>query len=68
MATLREIVFDCERPAARGLTPETDPVVLVDGPGLLVALGAAVQTEAAGYTILRDPELMSPPGEVRAQP
>ena len=60
MATLREIVFDCERPAslarfwatvldgyrvrpytrdevaelaARGLTPETDPVVLVDGPG-----------------------------------
>jgi hypothetical protein len=60
MATLREIVFDCEKPSAlarfwaavldgyrvraytdaeiarlaeRGLTPETDPVVLVDGPG-----------------------------------
>ncbi len=60
MGKLREIVFDCERPAllarfwaavldgyevrpydeaeiarlkARGLTPETDPTVLVDGPG-----------------------------------
>ncbi len=60
MATLREIVFDCEKPSAlarfwasvldgyrvraytdseiaqlaeRGLTPETDPVVMVDGPG-----------------------------------
>lgn len=60
MAKLREIVFDCERPAvlarfwaevldgyrvrsydqaeierlaAKGLTPETDPTVLVDGPG-----------------------------------
>jgi hypothetical protein len=60
MAALREIVFDCERPAALarfwsalldgyriraydaaeierlaalGLTPETDPAVLVDGPG-----------------------------------
>ena len=60
VATLREIVFDCERPSAlarfwaavldgyrvrsytdselaqlaeRGLTPETDPVVMVDGPG-----------------------------------
>jgi hypothetical protein len=120
VATLREIVFDCERPAAlarfwsavlddyhvrpysaeeiadlaaRGLSPETDPVVLVDGPGpllcfqrrpgplaaagpglrprlhldvraasrraevnRLVALGAAVQREAASYTVLRDPE------------
>jgi hypothetical protein len=63
MASLREIVFDCERPshlagfwaavldgyhvraydaaeiarlAARGLTPETDPTVLVDGPGPLL--------------------------------
>jgi hypothetical protein len=60
MATLRDIVFDCERAselarfwaavldgydvraydeaeiarlAGLGLTPETDPVVLVDGPG-----------------------------------
>ena len=60
MATIREIVFDCERPAALarfwaalldgyavraydeaeidrlaklGFTPETDPTVMVDGPG-----------------------------------
>jgi hypothetical protein len=63
MGTIREIVFDCEHPAALarfwaalldgyavrpydqaeidrlaglGLTPETDPTVMVDGPGPLL--------------------------------
>ena len=76
------------RLAARGLTPETDPTVLIDGPGpilcfqnvpgrtyannrihldiaapdrraevtRLLALGAAVQREADGYTVMSDPE------------
>jgi glyoxalase superfamily protein len=76
------------RLAALGLTPETDPSVLVDGPGPLLcfqrvsqrkvtrnrlhldvaapdrarevarltALGASFVREAAGYTVLRDPE------------
>ena len=76
------------RLAARGLTPESDPVVMVDGPGptlcfqrareprlakgrvhldvsargrrveveRLRALGAAVDREADGYTVMQDPE------------
>jgi Glyoxalase-like domain len=115
MATIREIVFDCERPseqarfwagvldgyqvraydraeidrlAGLGLTPETDPRVAVDGPGpilffqqvpehkttknrvhldveaasrpaevdRLVALGASVQQEFEGRTLMQDPE------------
>jgi hypothetical protein len=63
MGTIREIVFDCEQPAALarfwaalldgyairpydqaeidrlaklGFTPETDPTVMVDGPGLVL--------------------------------
>ncbi|WP_395676557.1 VOC family protein [Inquilinus sp.] len=79
---------EIERLAALGLTPETDPVVLVDGPGpslcfhqvperdytnnrvhldiaapdraaeveRLQALGAKVQREADGYTVMLDPE------------
>ncbi|WP_342240460.1 VOC family protein [Inquilinus sp. OTU3971] len=79
---------EIDRLAALGLTPETDPVVLVDGPGpslcvhqvpgrdytnnrvhldiaaadraaeveRLLALGARVQREAAGYTVMLDPE------------
>jgi hypothetical protein len=79
---------EIDRLAALGLTPETDPVVLVDGPGpslcfhqvpernytnnrvhldiaasdraaeveRLLALGARVQREAEGYTVLLDPE------------
>lgn len=79
---------EIDRLAALGLTPETDPVVLVDGPGpslcfhqvpgrdytnnrvhldiaaadraaeveRLLALGATVQREAEGYTVLLDPE------------
>lgn len=79
---------EIDRLAALGLTPETDPVVLVDGPGpslcfhqvptrdytnnrvhldiavadrpaevrRLLALGAKVQREADGYTVLLDPE------------
>ncbi|OWJ68201.1 VOC family protein [Inquilinus limosus] len=79
---------EIERLAALGLTPETDPVVLVDGPGpclcfhqvpgrdygnnrvhldiaapdraaevrRLLALGATIQREADGYTVLVDPE------------
>ena len=79
---------EIDRLAALGLTPETDPVVLVDGPGpslcfhqvptrdytnnrvhldisaadraaeveRLQALGARVQREADGYTVLVDPE------------
>lgn len=70
MAGLREIVFDCARPArlarfwaavldgyavrvydeaeiarlaARGLTPETDPVVLVDGPGPILCFQLAAR-------------------------
>lgn len=76
------------RLAALGFTPETDPTVLVDGPGpsfcfqqtaerstargrlhvdiaapdrarevaRLRALGAAVQRETSGYTVMCDPE------------
>jgi hypothetical protein len=114
-ARLRELVFDCERPAALarfwtavldgygvrayddaevarlaaiGRTPETDPTVMVDGPGpvlcfqetprrvpgerrlhvdvaaadrrrevrRLQGLGASVEREAEGYTVMRDPE------------
>jgi len=76
------------RLAARGLSPETDPTVLIDGPGpflcfqegrkgraerstlhldvaahdrraeaaRLCALGASVDREADGYTVMRDPE------------
>jgi hypothetical protein len=76
------------RLAAKGLTPETDPTVLVDGPGpilcfqtvpgrkyannrmhldvaaadrraevaRLLGLGASVEREAGGYTVMRDPE------------
>ena len=79
---------EIERLAALGLTPETDPVVLVDGPGpslcfhqvpgrdytnnrvhlditaadraaevrRLLSLGARVQREADGYTVVVDPE------------
>lgn len=79
---------EIDRLAALGLTPETDPTVLVDGPGpslcfqqvptrdytnnrvhldiaaadraaevrRLLALGAKVQREADGYTVLVDPE------------
>jgi hypothetical protein len=79
---------EIDRLAALGLTPETDPVVLVDGPGpslcfhqvpmrdytnnrvhldiaaadratevrRLLALGARLQREADGYTVLLDPE------------
>ena len=79
---------EIDRLTASGLTPETDPVVLVDGPGpslcfqqvperdytnnrvhldiaaadraaevrRLLALGAKVQREADGYTVLLDPE------------
>jgi hypothetical protein len=79
---------EIDRLAALGLTPETDPVVLVDGPGpslcfhqvptrdytnnwvhldisaadraaevrRLLALGAKVQREADGYTVMLDPE------------
>jgi hypothetical protein len=79
---------EIERLAALGLTPETDPTVLVDGPGpslcfhqvpernytnnrvhldiaapdraaeveRLLALGARVQREADGYTVMLDPE------------
>ena len=76
------------RLAGLGLTPETDPSVLVDGPGpslcfhhvpgrdyrnnrvhldvvvadraaeasRLIGLGAIVEREAAGYTVMKDPE------------
>ena len=76
------------RLAAKGLTPETDPTVLVDGPGpplcfqnvpgrsytnnrvhldiavadrraevtRLVGLGASLQREGEGYTVVSDPE------------
>lgn len=74
MATLREIVFDCEKPsvlarfwaavldgyrvrpygdaeiadlAARGLTPETAPVVLVDGPGPILCFQRRPTTSRA---------------------
>lgn len=79
---------ETERLAKLGLTPETDPTVLVDGPGptlcfqqvptrkyennrihldiavtdrpaevrRLVALGAEVAREEAGYTVMRDLE------------
>ncbi|MGK9168141.1 hypothetical protein KXR53_17660 [Inquilinus limosus] len=79
---------EIERLAALGLTPETDPTVMVDGPGpslcfqqvperrydnnrihldiaaadraaevrRLLALGAKVQREADGYTVMLDPE------------
>ena len=83
--------YDAEeiaRLASLGLTPETDPVVMVDGPGptlcfhridpprydnnrihldiatrdrmgevaRLAALGAKVQRDADGYTVMADPE------------
>jgi hypothetical protein len=76
------------RLARLGLTPETDPSVMVDGPGpslcfhhvpgrrydnnrlhldvavadragavtRLLGLGATIMREAAGYTVLQDPE------------
>ena len=76
------------RLAGLGLTPETDPSVMVDGPGpslcfhhvpgrdyrnnrvhldvvvadraaeasRLIGLGAIVEREAAGYTVMKDPE------------
>jgi hypothetical protein len=76
------------RLAKAGFTPETDPVVMLDGPGpiicfqkmdgprprrnrvhldiaapdrllevrRLVGLGASVEREADGYTVLNDPE------------
>jgi Glyoxalase-like domain len=76
------------RLAAIGLTPETDPTVMVDGPGPLLCfqtvpgrkyennrvhldvtvgdrqaeidrlrgLGATVQRETSGYTVMADPE------------
>lgn len=79
---------EIDRLAALGLTPETDPTVLVDGPGpslcfhqvpernytnnrvhldiaaadrtaevkRLRALGARVQRESDGYTVMLDPE------------
>ena len=79
---------EIDRLAALGLTPETDPTVMVDGPGpslcfqqvpgrsrdgnrlhldiaaadcpaevrRLLALGATVEREATGYTVLLDPE------------
>jgi hypothetical protein len=79
---------EIDRLAALGLTPETDPIVLVDGPGpslcfhqvpgrdysnnrvhldiaaadraaevqRLLALGARIQREGDGYTVLLDPE------------
>ncbi|MDR6288710.1 MULTISPECIES: VOC family protein [Inquilinus] len=79
---------EIDRLAALGLTPETDPTVMVDGPGpslcfqqvpgrsrennrvhldiaaadrpaevrRLLALGATVERQAPGYTVLLDPE------------
>jgi hypothetical protein len=79
---------EIDRLATVGLTPETDPTVLVDGPGpslcfqqvpernytnnrvhldiaaadraaevqRLLALGARLQREADGYTVMLDPE------------
>jgi hypothetical protein len=74
MATLREIVFDCERAAplahfwaavldgyavrpydaaeierlaGLGLTPETDPTVLVDGPGPILCFQEVPERKTA---------------------
>jgi Glyoxalase-like domain len=79
---------EIDRLAKLGLTPDTDPIVLVDGPGPILcfqqvpdrkydnnrvhldiavadrqqevgrirALGGEVIREAAGYTVMRDPE------------
>jgi hypothetical protein len=74
MGTIREIVFDCERPsalacfwaevldgyrvrpydaeeiarlAAIGLSPETDPTVMVDGPGPLLCFQQARERKIA---------------------
>ncbi len=83
MATLREIVIDCERPsalarfwatvldgyavrpyddaeiarlAAKGLTPETDPAVLVDGPGPMLCFQHVRERKAVPNRVHLDVE------------
>jgi hypothetical protein len=83
VATLREIVIDCERPsalarfwaavldgytvrpyddaeiarlAAKGLTPETDPAVLVDGPGPMLCFQQVSERKTAPNRLHLDVE------------